>query len=154
MWPSGLRGARRLGDMGGARAGAGRPSKYSDTIAENICSRMSKGESLRTICAEEGMPDRETVSRWVIAHPDFAAKYAHARALQADELFDRMQDIAENHADVNRAKLIVSTIQWRAEKLAPKVYGPKIEIDGGLSLKIDESALLNQANALLAKMGG
>jgi hypothetical protein len=42
----------------------GRPSDYTDDIATAICDRLAKGESLRAICATEGMPDKATVLRW------------------------------------------------------------------------------------------
>jgi len=32
----------------------GRPSEYSDKIAEAICERLLNGESLRAICADSG----------------------------------------------------------------------------------------------------
>ena len=98
------------------------------------------------------MPDRETIARWVIDDIDgFAAKYAHARELQADELFDSAQDVAETHEDVNRAKLIVSTIQWRADKLAPKKYGPRIELEHNGSLELTADKALERLESSLSK---
>jgi hypothetical protein len=43
----------------------GRPSEYSDKIAEAICERLLNGESLRAICADPAMPARATVFRWL-----------------------------------------------------------------------------------------
>lgn len=105
----------------------GRPSDFSQEIADTICERLIDGESLRKICAGDDMPNRSTVLRWMDADEAFAAKCARAREIQADSLFDQMQDIADegNADDVQRAKLRVSTLQWRASKLAPKKYGDK-----------------------------
>lgn len=125
---------------------------YSAALADEICKRISNGVSLRTICAAEGFPDRASVSRWLAEHEDFATKYACARDAQADEYFDRMQDVAEQHEDVNRAKLIVGTLQWRASKLAPKKYGDRIEVGGSLGMPgLQEAAkATGDLNAMLA----
>lgn len=101
---------------------------YSPELAEKILDRISEGESLRRICADEGMPDRRTVLRWLEADQELATKCARARELQADSIFDELREIAEdgNPEDVQRAKLRVSTLQWMAAKLAPKRYGDKL----------------------------
>jgi hypothetical protein len=106
----------------------GRPSDYTDAIADQICDALMDGQSMRAICAAEDMPNRSTVLRWLASNDDFAAKCARARELQADTIFDDIQDVADtgNAEDVQRAKLRVSTMQWRAAKLAPKKYGDKI----------------------------
>src|SRR5271169_4511560 len=49
----------------------GRPSAYSDKIAEAICDRLVDGESLRAICADPGMPARATVFRWLASNQEF-----------------------------------------------------------------------------------
>ena len=116
---------------------------YSPELAEKILDRISEGESLRRICADDGMPDRRTVLRWLEADQELATKCARARELQADSIFDELREIAEdgNPEDVQRAKLRVSTLQWMAAKLAPKRYGEKIQAehsgpDGG-AIKFD-----------------
>lgn len=116
---------------------------YSPELAEKILDRIAGGESLRRICADEGMPHRLTVLRWLEADKELATKCARARELQADSIFDELREIAEdgNPEDVQRAKLRVSTLQWMAAKLAPKRYGEKIQAehsgpDGG-AIKFD-----------------
>ncbi len=44
----------------------GRPTKYTPTLAESICERLSSGESLTSICAAEEMPKRTTVVGWQV----------------------------------------------------------------------------------------
>lgn len=106
------------------------------------------GESLRTICASKGMPSRRTVMRWRDEMPEFAAKCARAREEQAHAIFEQIQEVADkgNPEDVQRAKLRVSTMQWRAAKLLPKVYGDKVEVD--LNAKIESE----DTGALLAEL--
>lgn len=110
-----------------------RPTDYSEELADMICEGIMEGRSLRSICGDKGMPDRSTVHRWLSAHDGFATKYARARDIQADLLFEDMQDVADegNPEDVQRARLRVMTMQWRASKLAPKKYGDKVALTGG-----------------------
>jgi hypothetical protein len=39
---------------------AGRPSDYTQEIADLICERIADGESLRAICAGDDMPNKST----------------------------------------------------------------------------------------------
>lgn len=130
---------------------AGRSTDYSEELADLICERIAEGESLRTICADDGMPNKATVFRWLAKHEEFATKYAHARDVQADLLVDEMTDIAddgsndwmerkdddgnnigwrENGEALRRSALRISTRQWIAEKLKPKKYGTKVAVGG------------------------
>jgi transposase len=109
---------------------AGRPSLYTQKLAEEICARLADGESLRAICRDDHMPDRSTVLRWEDAHEDFAAKCARARNWQADHEFDRMHEIEcgvlDGSIDPQSARVVLSSKQWRASKLAPKKYGDRV----------------------------
>ena len=43
-----------------------RPSvAYSDMIADHICAQLSRGRTVKDICAEPGMPSARTVNQWV-----------------------------------------------------------------------------------------
>jgi hypothetical protein len=103
----------------------GRPSDYSEEVAETILLGILDGESLRQICTKPGMPHRSTVLRWLDARSDFAAKYARAREMQADVMDDKILDAAEacNADNAAAARVKISAYQWRAAKLAPKKYG-------------------------------
>jgi hypothetical protein len=61
----------------------GRPSHYSAEIADTICDRLAGGESLRGICADAGIPDRATVSRWLGRYEEFRDLYGSARECQS-----------------------------------------------------------------------
>lgn len=121
-----------------------RPSSFTQEIADLICERIADGESLRSICAEEEMPDKSTVFRWLEALPDFATKYARAREFQADSMADDIVDIADTpqigvktktnekgevettEGDmIEHRKLRIAARQWTAEKLRPKKYGSR-----------------------------
>ena len=74
----------------------GRPSAYSDKIADAICDRLVDRESLRAICADPGMPAKATVFRWLASNKEFRQSYAFARACQAEDLAFEILEIADD----------------------------------------------------------
>ena len=129
-------------------AGPGRPSLYSDEIAEEICGLLIDGLSMRKICERAAMPDRRTVLRWMAADKDFAAKCAHARELQADLMDDLILDTAEATTAENApaARVKIAAYQWRASKLAPKRYGDKLALEHGGSVGVNLTVSSDDAN--------
>lgn len=106
---------------------------FTEEIAEELCERLSEGESMRHICRDSHLPNRRTVLRWMAERPDFASNIARAREGQADCLHDDMADIeAEIRSgalDPQAARIIIWSKQWRASKLAPKKYGDKASME-------------------------
>lgn len=107
----------------------GRPSIYTEALADEICERLACGESLRRICSEPGMPDKATVIRWLAKNASFRTSYTHARAVQADVWADEIHDLAKSEpqrnrltgcydlASVRHIRNQVATLQWLAHKL-------------------------------------
>jgi hypothetical protein len=95
-----------------------------------ICQEL-QSESLNRICKREGMPARRTVEKWMADDVEFAAKCARAREIHADKIFEDLEEIEEDvlsgTVEPNAAKVVISSRQWRLEKIKPKKYGPKIE---------------------------
>jgi len=128
------------------RAKVERPTSYNDKVAEKICSLIADGNSLRSICKRNKMPDKATVIRWLGVHREFSDQYARARVAQADKLFEECLEIADetsvdyiekknddgstfwavDHEHIQRSKLRIDTRKWMAGKLAPKKYGEKV----------------------------
>lgn len=108
----------------------GRPSLYSEEIAEIICSRISNGETLLDICAEEGMPGRNTVLGWLKLHDNFRTSYREARERQGDHTYDRMKqienDVLKGAIDPQAARVVLWSSQWRAARICPKNYSEKV----------------------------
>lgn len=137
--------------------GIGRPSDFTDAIANDICIRLAGGESLRGICRDEHMPDASTVFRWLASNSEkytnFREQYARAREVQADALVDEILEISDdgtndwmerkgadgenlgwqlNGEHVQRSRLRVDSRKWFASKVLPKKYGDRVmqEISG------------------------
>lgn len=117
------------------KAAIGRPTSFTQKVADAICEQLADGRSLRSICLDDGMPVKSTVFKWLIAHPSFKDQYAHAREAQADTLADEIQDIADEKCKdmvaVQRNKMRLDARKWLASKMKPKVYGDKVEPEGG-----------------------
>ena len=101
-------------------------------IQEKLVAEIQTGRSLRQVCGDEGMPNIRTVTRWLVADADFAHKYARARMAQADVLFDRMEAVEEQvsagEMDSHAARVVLDSMRWRASKLAPKIYGDRLDV--------------------------
>jgi len=122
-----------------AKRKQGAPSSYSDAIGNEIVTRLASGQSLHSICKLEHMPHISTIYDWIAKHPSFAEHYGRAREQAAHTLFDQMIDIADdsshdllkdgtaNNAAIARARLQIETRARVAGKLAPRVYGERIE---------------------------
>lgn len=135
---------------------AGRPTDYNDEIALLICERLADGESLKAMCAEEDMPSRSTVFKWLAnpANKQFVDMYTRAREEQADALFDEILAISddgrndwmarmdaeeenlgwrENGEALRRSQLRIDARKWAAAKLMPRKYSDKLQIDANHS---------------------
>lgn len=124
---------------------AGRPSKYTDEVAMQICEQVAtSSKSLRTICIELDVPIR-TVLDWLAQNEVFSQHYARAKEEQADLLAEEIIEIADDSSQdtiidefgkerpnsewMNRSRLRVDARKWVAAKLKPKKYGDKTEHD-------------------------
>ena len=123
----------------------GRPSSFTQEIADTICNRLADGDSLRVICSDDDMPARSSVFKWLAERPEFADQYAHARDAQADALADDILQIADTELDPQRARVRVDARKWLAAKMKPKKYGDQMRTEltgeGGGALVIGISTM-------------
>lgn len=155
---------------------------YTPELADEICERLARGESLRGICGDEHMPSAATVLRWARDdHEGFAQRYARARhtgyELLADELVEIADDGTNDYVErqrergtfveldaehVARSRLRLDTRKWILAKMLPKVYGERIAhehtgADGG---PIKSEAVVNPSHRadliadIAARLGG
>ena len=107
----------------------GRPSEFSQVLADEICDRIAKGETLRTIIKDDHMPERKTIYSWLEVNEAFQHQYAHARSQQADNYFEQIVDEAFSSHDAQIGRLRIDALKWVASKMQPKKYGDKLEIE-------------------------
>ena len=112
----------------------GRPSVFTQELADEICLRLADGQSLREICKAEDMPSRRTVHRWLFKDKAFCHQYTQARESQADRIIEDLLHIADTTTPemVNVAKLRLDARKFYITKVAPKRFGDKVtqEITG------------------------
>ncbi len=121
----------------------GRPTKYTQDLADLIYERMLGGEHIVQICNDETMPGRSTVYRWMDDYPEFGTRIARAREGLADHVAWQILEMASKStnetANADRVKL--AAWQWHAARLAPKRYSEKhiTELSGpdGAPLQIE-----------------
>lgn len=123
-----------------ARNPIGRPTTYNKATAELICVRLSDGETLTSILKAPGMPSRTAVHKWRMRFPAFEAEYTRARAAGMESMSDEILTISDddsgdwdaesgkpNSANVQRSRLMVDTRKFLMAKLAPRIYGDKVQ---------------------------
>jgi hypothetical protein len=101
-------------------------------MVDSLLVQIEAGKSMREVCRMDGMPDHTTVIRWMRDDASLATRYARARMAQADVLFDRMEAVEEavsaGTMDSHAARVVLDSMRWRASKLAPKVYGDRLDV--------------------------
>lgn len=130
---------------------------FNHEIADRICERLAEGESLRSICRDDGMPARSEVFKRLAADKAFADQYARAREFGIEAMADDLSEISDdgrndwmerhgerdpgwvvNGENVQRSKLRVDTRKWMLSKLAPKKYGDKLALEHSGSVGLSE----------------
>lgn len=115
----------------------GRPSKYSQQVADLICGLIAtSNKGIHAICKKnKKLPSATTIVNWLAdeRYSSFLAQYTRAREDQADFLAEDMMAIADRGGKdsitkVNRDKLRIDTRKFIASKLKPKKYGDKLDV--------------------------
>lgn len=120
---------------------------YTPQLADEICRRLSEGETLSSICRTKGFPSKGTVIAWSLetAHP-FAERYAKAREagyhVLADEILDIANDTSRDitvrpdgtfqvdHEHINRSRLKFDARKWILSKMLPRVFSDRVALTG------------------------
>lgn len=152
----------------------GRPSSYTDAIADEICEAIAEGYALHRMCKErDGWPREGTIYRWIEKHPDFREKYARAREIQAERMAEEVVTIADDgardvrltedgeeivdHDHIARAKLRVDARKWLVSKILPKKYGDRqtteVEHSGSIATGAPDLEKLTLQVATLLAIG-
>jgi transposase-like protein len=151
----------------------GRPSRYTNKLADKICKMIAEGQSVRSICAKKDMISMQTFFRWLRENEKFREQYARAceerSYMHAEEIIeiadDATNDYMEQHDEsdeltgyklngenIQRSRLRIDTRKWLMAKLNPKVYGDKLDMttngnDIGVTLSASQAEQLLNARA-------
>lgn len=111
-----------------------------EEIISTICNELMRGNTLKRACEQiPGMPDRDTVHRWIARDSELAARISRAREFGMDASVDECREIvdAATPENFNVARLQVWHRQWEASKRAPKVFGDKLQVDSKHSFTLE-----------------
>jgi len=121
----------------------GRPTKYSKTLIKKILERLAKGEPIRNAVVDEGIT-WSTFRNWLRSKDGLREQYSLAKSDGIEWSMGDVETIAmqtvsrarEKKADISEVKAVSELIrhrQWKAQKLFPRVYGDKtqMEVSGG-----------------------
>jgi len=102
----------------------GRPSGFSDEMAQAICERLMDGEGLGEICRDEAMVSIGTVYNWLHRYPQFARDYGKARRVQAFMLQDQAMDLvlATGPGGFRSAEEVLAQMRRRMAVLTAKAW--------------------------------
>lgn len=137
----------------------GRPSTKTEAITNAICERIACGETLTAICKEPGMPGYETVWRWRQKDSAFDQLYMRARVAQMERWADEIVEISDDTSSdvitkttpqgreydafdtdhINRSRLRVDTRKFLMAKIAPHLYGERVEVEHTGTVEHDHS---------------
>lgn len=128
----------------------GRPTNYTQELADKICEELALGNSMRTVCTPDEMPAMSTIFSWLRTKPEFVEQYARAKEESTDAMAEEVLDISDNgtndwmqvnrgrHASwvtngeaLQRSRLRVDTRKWLMSKMKPKKYGDKVDVTSG-----------------------
>jgi hypothetical protein len=103
---------------------------------------LENGEVLKAICADDEMPDRSTVLRWIAADDGKRRRYEVARQACVEFWADDIISIATDgsrdttidekgrarcdHEWLGRSRLRIDTIKFLMMKISPRLYGDRL----------------------------
>lgn len=107
-------------------------------IQQSIVTRVMDGESIRSICSDDGMPSKATVFNWLSSDLEFRQAYLLAKQILAEQFAEEIVEISDDATNdfidgrngreldqehVQRSRLRVDSRKWLAARLAPKRWG-------------------------------
>jgi hypothetical protein len=139
----------------------GRPTRYSDQIADRICQLITDGYTLRQIGNEfPELPHKRTVLGWLAEpndYPTFSQRYARAREARAEAMADEIEEISDDGRNdwyereiaggrtitvpdqehIQRSRLRVDTRKWLMSKLLARKYGDRLDVNHSGSIALE-----------------
>ena len=143
----------------------GRPTKRTPEIIDEIIRRISEGETLRSICRNDHMPNWSRVYEWMDGDEDFSSRFARARELGEHAIAQECMEIADNDSrdwtpvtddagnvigikvdgeHVQRSKLKIWTRMELLKRWNPKKWGDKVDLSHGVQPDNPLAKLLEQ----------
>lgn len=115
------------------KAVGGRPTKYTEELADEIIAAIQQTRHGLQVLSEEHLhwPSARTIWRWLAEDESFCQRYLRAKEMQSHLIIDEVLDIADQATDKDNATAIRVRVDARfrlAGKLCPKKYGDRIDL--------------------------
>lgn len=125
-------------------------------IAYRVCARMSEGALARDCYREEHI-DGMTWWKWCEDIKPVRLMFERARRAQAQSMAEYAVTLpksirGEDHHIVAAVRLEVDTLRWYTSKIAPKIFGDRLEV-GGDGFRIGVIALPSERAETSAEDG-
>lgn len=106
---------------------AGKPIYDPEEYMPRIFDAVSRGELLLEVAKKPDLPSRSEIYRELL-NERWRDAYARARELQAHAIAEKaVNDVENTRDDANLARLKFDARRWLVGKIAPRIYGDKIE---------------------------
>jgi len=156
------------------KVATGGRSLYTPALADEIVSRIAKGEPLRQICRDAHMPSWDAVYDWEKKYPDLQQRIAGARERGEEAIAQECMEIADsatndwmethgqddvgyrlNGEHIQRSKLRIDTRLKLLAKWNPRKWGEKVDLNHGVQPENPLATLLqNLAGNVIGKTAG
>lgn len=108
-----------------------RPSPHDEIAIQAFFARLAQGMKVAEAADCSDCPNLSMIYQRSALEPEFQNRFLRAREAQQDALVDNTLEIADNATTENWqvARLRIQAIQWRAARLASKIYGEKSQLN-------------------------
>jgi hypothetical protein len=113
--------------MVGGNMPKGRPSSYTEELAELFLDAVERTGSIRQATIDVGV-SRSTISRWAEERSDFDAAIARAKKDGYAERAERAVEEAKMAEDAGLGRLAFDAERWYLSKIDPARYGDKLDL--------------------------
>jgi hypothetical protein len=129
--------------------------RYSPELALKVLERLAKGELLKDICNEKGMPKRATWWKWVMLYEGLDKAYNAARELSAQSLEEKALGLAAELAAPNKFTgvkiraydIAMQQYRWSAAHRDPGRFGTSTHSTLIVPVQINTSLDINAGDA-------
>lgn len=153
------------------------PMPYDPDVALDVLMGLMEGKTLTEVCEDPDLPSERTVYRWLATNSTFSQAYMRAREVQmmvwADQIVLIADDAQNDYMDrlmadggtervvdmenINRSRLRIDTRKFLMAKIAPKVFGDKVQVEHSGSIATEtmtDEELVAKARAAVESVGG
>lgn len=107
--------------------GMGTPRYKPEEYMPRVLDAVARGELLLEVAKKPDLPSRSEIYRELL-NERWRDAYARARELQAHAIAEKaVNDVENTRDDANMARLKFDARRWLVGKIAPRIYGDKVE---------------------------